>query len=208
MITIVFCCVVNSFVLQLALLFSSLHFSSLLLSCRCRCVQRLRRRIFGETARRGENGVAQSANGAGGGRSGHRKMDRTPSFYTSRSIINLSGLSVSDPLPVSAETPTANSSNGSSPNKQKRRSSTGETAAIARMVANLKDDSVKQVSSPREENEIPAEASTNQSVSGDKEKAQHSDEFADFGMITLDDGDDLDKHSDDEADDKHSGITK
>jgi hypothetical protein len=27
------------------------------------------------------------------------RLDRTPSFYTSRSIVNLSGLSVSDPLP-------------------------------------------------------------------------------------------------------------
>jgi len=48
-----------------------------------RCVQRLRRRL---------------ANGSG---RHHAKggMDRTPSFYTSRSIINLSGLGVADPMP-------------------------------------------------------------------------------------------------------------
>jgi TAG lipase/steryl ester hydrolase/phospholipase A2/LPA acyltransferase len=46
-----------------------------------KCVQRLRKRISAE------NEVS--------------KLDRTPSFYTSRSIINLSGLSVADPLPKS-----------------------------------------------------------------------------------------------------------
>lgn len=46
-----------------------------------KCVQRLRKRISTE------NEVS--------------KLDRTPSFYTSRSIINLSGLSVADPVPKS-----------------------------------------------------------------------------------------------------------
>lgn len=50
-----------------------------------RCVQRLRRRLAS-----GSHSVAPKQ------KSG---LDRTPSFYTSRSIINLSGLSVADPLP-------------------------------------------------------------------------------------------------------------
>jgi hypothetical protein len=31
------------------------------------------------------------------------ELDRTPSFYTSRSILNFSGLSVSDPLPTNLQ---------------------------------------------------------------------------------------------------------
>lgn len=34
---------------------------------------------------------------------GFKTIDRTPSFYTSRSIVNMSGLSVSDPIPVDGE---------------------------------------------------------------------------------------------------------
>lgn len=48
-----------------------------------RCVQKLRRRLAS-----GHSVVRQK-----------QGMDRTPSFYTSRSIINLSGLGVSDPMP-------------------------------------------------------------------------------------------------------------
>lgn len=49
------------------------------------CVQRLRRVV--ETENVGPSGSKKTS------------MDRTPSFYTTRSIVNLSGLSVSDPLP-------------------------------------------------------------------------------------------------------------
>ena len=48
-----------------------------------RCVQRLRKRIADEN-RQGSNA----------------RQGRVPSFYTSRSIVNLSGLSVSDPAPI------------------------------------------------------------------------------------------------------------
>jgi hypothetical protein len=50
-----------------------------------RCVQRLRKRIAVE-----DQVVAVDR---------HIGFGRVPSFYTSRSIVNLSGLSVSDPLP-------------------------------------------------------------------------------------------------------------
>lgn len=50
-----------------------------------RCVQQMRRKIQEENLT-GNFNVKQT-------------IDRTPSFYTSRSLINLSGLSVSDPLP-------------------------------------------------------------------------------------------------------------
>lgn len=49
-----------------------------------RCVQTMRRKI------QEENSNPEFT---------RQKIDRTPSFYTSRSLINLSGLSVSDPLP-------------------------------------------------------------------------------------------------------------
>jgi hypothetical protein len=52
------------------------------------CVQRLRKRIANE-----DRGKVMSSNHRGLG-------DRVPSFYTSRSIVNLSGLSVSDPSPL------------------------------------------------------------------------------------------------------------
>lgn len=48
--------------------------------CLDKCVQQLRKQISSEN-------------------SSKASIDRTPSFYTSRSIINLSGLSVSDPVP-------------------------------------------------------------------------------------------------------------
>lgn len=76
----------------------------------CRCVQRLRSRIADESLekrreaqeqwqdqvmRAARNGgvMTTEADAAGDG------MNRVPSFYTTRSILNLSGLSVSDPTP-------------------------------------------------------------------------------------------------------------
>lgn len=59
------------------------------------CVQRLRRRVSDE------NDAA--ANNVSNNEAKKSTLDRTPSFYTSRSIVNLSGLSVSDPLPNSIE---------------------------------------------------------------------------------------------------------
>ena len=52
-----------------------------------KCVQRLRKRISLENYNK--QFIEDKERG----------LDRTPSFYTSRSIVNLSGLSVSDPLP-------------------------------------------------------------------------------------------------------------
>jgi hypothetical protein len=54
----------------------------------CRCVHRLRKRIANE-----DRNQSVLPRGLG-------MKDRVPSFYTSRSIVNLSGLSVSDPPPV------------------------------------------------------------------------------------------------------------
>lgn len=69
---------------------------------------------------------------------GHRKVnrsDRTPSFYTSRSIVNLSGLSVADPVPMplsarQQQSPTSQST-GSKP------SSFTITSARSASVANV-----------------------------------------------------------------------
>ena len=79
-----------------------------------KCVQRLRRRIATEDEEAQERAyqkhLLQQQQTAGTTTQGPRvkgkkgKLDRTPSFYTERytqrSIVNLSGLSVSDPLPV------------------------------------------------------------------------------------------------------------
>lgn len=72
-----------------------------------KCVQRLRKRLTDETVRSKEKeyeewqrSQQQQQQPLGG-----RRMDRTPSFYTTRSIVNLSGLSVSDPLPVPLPVP-------------------------------------------------------------------------------------------------------
>ena len=56
-----------------------------------KCVQRLRKRMSEESYSPAGSGDLHVK--------GKGKLDRTPSFYTSRSILNLSGLSVSDPLP-------------------------------------------------------------------------------------------------------------
>ncbi len=58
-----------------------------------KCVQKLRKRITDESERRTE-AIVNAIEGTKKG-----KLDRTPSFYTSRSIVNLSGLSVADPVP-------------------------------------------------------------------------------------------------------------
>ena len=78
------------------------------------CVQRLRHRIAQEEAESMSIGRTQSraqeegnyltvnSSTAFGGLKGRKAgglKDRTPSFYTTRSIVNLSGLSVADPLP-------------------------------------------------------------------------------------------------------------
>lgn len=86
-----------------------------------KCVQRLRRRIAKEEEARSKP-TSASASMKTAWEGGHSfKKDRTPSFYTSRSILHLSGLSVADP-PASDVEETAgprprshsNASNGSS----------------------------------------------------------------------------------------------
>ncbi len=64
-----------------------------------KCVQRLRRLVTEETEAEYLAALARKAGGAL--HSPLRTKDRTPSFYTSRSIVNLSGLSVADPVPLS-----------------------------------------------------------------------------------------------------------
>lgn len=66
-----------------------------------KCVQKLRRQIAEEDyklAAASGGDPQQRVNSSGRG-----KLDRTPSFYTSRSIVHLSGLSVADPLPPSLQ---------------------------------------------------------------------------------------------------------
>jgi hypothetical protein len=58
--------------------------------CLDHCVQKLRRRLTQEEAVAGD----VRTNGQG------EKIGRAPSFYTSRSLMNLSGLSVTDPAPI------------------------------------------------------------------------------------------------------------
>lgn len=68
-----------------------------------KCVQRLRKRISDESEAAHAAAASTSMQGTGVHRrpaGGKGKMDRTPSFYTSRSIVNLSGLSVADPSPI------------------------------------------------------------------------------------------------------------
>ena len=66
----------------------------------CRCVQRLRRRIALEEAEAQHRAMKDSKYGpdlSNGIQSGTMaKIDRTPSFYTTRSIVNFGGLSVAD----------------------------------------------------------------------------------------------------------------
>eukprot|EP00981_Chlorochromonas_danica_P005504 scaffold1116_cov180-Ochromonas_danica.AAC.4 len=69
-----------------------------------KCVQRLRKRITEESERQRVLSARAIMNqAAAAGVSTTFNMDRTPSFYTSRSILNLSGLSVSDPLPLAQQ---------------------------------------------------------------------------------------------------------
>jgi hypothetical protein len=59
-----------------------------------KCVQKLRKRITDESERQSAAIANAFQDAAAKG-----KLDRTPSFYTSRSIVNLSGLSIADPVP-------------------------------------------------------------------------------------------------------------
>ena len=64
------------------------------------CVQRLRKRMSEESQAAHAAALRnQTTVNATTGFSPVR-LDRTPSFYTSKSLVNLSGLSVADPAPV------------------------------------------------------------------------------------------------------------
>jgi hypothetical protein len=104
------------------------------------CVQRLRKRIADEAdkfadelqaqqelaAATGFNAsgiachpTATASSAAGHGSKPMAKKDRTPSFYTSKSLVNMSGLSVADRNPLPVHQPRNTSSGGSSrPNNQ------------------------------------------------------------------------------------------
>lgn len=60
-----------------------------------RCVQRLRKRIVEESER-----VFLAKQQAKGELNGRKAKDRTPSFYTTSSMVQLSGLGVADPIPL------------------------------------------------------------------------------------------------------------
>lgn len=64
-----------------------------------KCVQRLRKRISDESEQQRIQAIINATKMANNAREngGRLTIDRTPSFYTTRSIVNLSGLSVSDP---------------------------------------------------------------------------------------------------------------
>ena len=71
-----------------------------------RCVQRLRKRMTEESeAAQLQAMQEQQQHGVSRGKKhgGLRDKDRTPSFYTSKSLVNLSGLSVSDPAPIQSK---------------------------------------------------------------------------------------------------------
>lgn len=80
-----------------------------------KCVQRLRKRITDEAERQQMLSARAMLNG-------HapllNRKDRTPSFYTSRSIVNLSGLSVADPLPPAQQARRQSMASGSRSNLQ------------------------------------------------------------------------------------------
>ena len=59
------------------------------------CVQRLRRRMTAESQRAQLEAMKHATQV-----SPMKGRDRTPSFYTSKSLVNLSGLSISDPAPI------------------------------------------------------------------------------------------------------------
>eukprot|EP01034_Spumella_vulgaris_P028708 gene28708-35615_t len=65
-----------------------------------KCVQRLRKRISEDSEAAHAAAAASQSDVPSKQHRVKGKMDRTPSFYTSRSIVNLSGLSVADPTPV------------------------------------------------------------------------------------------------------------
>eukprot|EP01032_Pedospumella_encystans_P008825 gene8825-10437_t len=66
------------------------------------CVQRLRKRMTAESeaAQLAALNHHYQQQGDAGANPGMFKKDRTPSFYTSKSLVNLSGLSISDPAPI------------------------------------------------------------------------------------------------------------
>lgn len=64
-----------------------------------RCVQRLRGRMTEESQAEQMAALEEQQQAQQRG-PGLTKRDRTPSFYTSKSLVNLSGLSVADPAPI------------------------------------------------------------------------------------------------------------
>ena len=97
-----------------------------------RCVQRMRRQIATEEklVLAAASPTANSMNNVPNGLNKKTKkmltaLDRTPSFYTSRSLVNLSGLSVLDPMPSTTTPFSMNSGNGSN-NKGRKKSVNGE----------------------------------------------------------------------------------
>jgi len=71
-----------------------------------RCVQKLRKKIADSQNSGDVSPVGSSSEIKA------KKMDRTPSFYTTRSILNLSGLSVLDPFPVQSKNDGTGSASG------------------------------------------------------------------------------------------------
>ena len=78
--------------------------------CLDRCVQKLRKQIAMRNSTRsfesGSGSLSQPSTtitpppDVQEVSTGKKKLDRTPSFFTTRSVLNLSGLSVSDPMPI------------------------------------------------------------------------------------------------------------
>lgn len=89
------------------------------------CVQRLRKRITEESEIQRERVIKNVLKHVASTTGRPTQLDRTPSFYTSRSIVNLSGLSVSDPVPYGKRLPShgalsAIPSNGTTPGARAR----------------------------------------------------------------------------------------
>lgn len=110
-----------------------------------KCVQRLRHRITQESddnlltlsdaAQQQRVKPQQAGDNANPSPRGSplRSRDRTPSFYTSRSIVNLSGLSVADPTPMRRTQGSSAAISSAAANEAVRRKSNppaGEEAAI------------------------------------------------------------------------------
>lgn len=156
------------------------------------CVQRLRKRITEESERNREKMINSVLNQSANHRRG--KLDRTPSFYTSRSIVNLSGLSVADPLPAAQATLAHSSGNDiassgalSSNFNGKKRPSYGSSSQVAGQPGKLRSRSNSM-------NPDNAVASTNQtsSMSGFPRSSLHNvfDSVNQGASVqTFDDGD-------------------